>query len=94
MIAKTPKLSVTNCHVLKADNGYVLVDTGYGREWGAFSRQLEGAGIGPTDLRYLILTHHHDDHAGLVKQLVRENPRIRVVMSGLAERPLATGKND
>jgi glyoxylase-like metal-dependent hydrolase (beta-lactamase superfamily II) len=94
MIANIMKVGVTNCYLLKADEGYVLVDTGYDREWDAFRRELARVGVGFSDLRYLILTHHHDDHAGLLNQLVAQNPRIKIVMSERARDPLAKGRND
>ena len=94
MIAKTVKLSVTNCYLLKAERGYVLVDTGYDWEWDAFRGGLEVAGAGLGDLEYLILTHHHDDHAGLLNQVVAQNSRIKIVMSEHAKTLLAKGRND
>jgi len=94
MIAKTMKLSVTNCYLLRADKGYVLVDTAYDWEWDAFCKELETAGVGFGDLEYLILTHHHDDHAGLLNQLLARNPAIKIVMSAHAKDLLAKGKND
>jgi len=94
MIDKTMKLSATNCYLLKAEKGYVLVDTAYDWEWDAFRRELEKSGVGFDDLEYLILTHHHDDHAGLLNQLVAQNPALKIVMSVRAKERLAKGKND
>ena len=93
-MANTLRVGVTNCYLLKADEGYVLVDTGYDREWDAFCKELEKAGVGFGDLTYLILTHHHDDHAGLLNELVAQNPRIKIVMSERARDPLARGRKD
>lgn len=94
MIAKILNLSVTNCYLLKADSGYVLIDTGYEWEWDAFRNELKKARVGFTDLAYLILTHHHDDHAGLLNQVVAQNPSIKLVMSSGAKELLLKGKND
>jgi glyoxylase-like metal-dependent hydrolase (beta-lactamase superfamily II) len=94
MIAKKLKLSVTNCYLLKADHGYVLIDTGYDWEWDTFRKQLDRAKIDFADIEYLILTHHHDDHAGLLNQVVTKNPGIKVVMSRRAKELLAKGRND
>ncbi len=94
MIAETMKLSATNCYLLKAESGYVLIDTAYNWEWGAFCRELHNAGVGFGDRECLILTHHHDDHAGLVKQLVAQDPSIKIVMSVHAKDRSARGRND
>jgi glyoxylase-like metal-dependent hydrolase (beta-lactamase superfamily II) len=94
MIAKTLKLSVTNCYLLKAGHGHVLIDTGYDWEWDAFQKQLDRAEVEFADIDYLVLTHHHDDHAGLLNQLVSKNPGIKVALSGYAKVLLAKGRND
>ena len=94
MIAGTINLSTCNCYLLKADNGYVLIDTGCDWEWDAFCSELQNAGVDLADLHHLILTHHHNDHAGLLNQVVVQNPGIVVVMSANAKDLLAKGRND
>lgn len=93
MIHKVLKLSITNCYILKAGNCYILVDTGYDWEWETFSAELRKTGISYMDIQWLLLTHHHDDHAGLLNNLLQENPNIKVVMSIHAERLVRAGKN-
>jgi glyoxylase-like metal-dependent hydrolase (beta-lactamase superfamily II) len=90
----TLKLSVTHCFLLKTKEGYVLIDTGYEADWELFRRRLQEAGVEFSQLRQIILTHHHDDHAGLLNLIVKENPRIQVVMSRCAKELLARGEND
>ena len=41
-------------------------------------RRSSGAGIAVADLRAILLTHIHLDHAGATGTLVRENPTLRV----------------
>ncbi len=41
---------------------------------------LERAGLGPTDIRWLIVTHIHLDHAGAVGDLAAAFPRATVVV--------------
>jgi glyoxylase-like metal-dependent hydrolase (beta-lactamase superfamily II) len=94
MILAVLRLSVTNCYLLRADNGLVLIDTGYDWEWERFRVALRNTGADFGDIGYLVLTHHHDDHAGLIEQLIKETPRIRVVMSKRTRDLLPKGKND
>lgn len=56
-----------NCFLLMAPDGPTLIDTGTGTLWGdayGHARQaLTDAGISPTDIRRVLLTHLHADHA-------------------------------
>jgi glyoxylase-like metal-dependent hydrolase (beta-lactamase superfamily II) len=94
MVANTLKLSVTNCYLFQSDNRYVLVDTGYDWEWERFQKELKRVSVGAEDIDFLILTHHHDDHVGLINRLLELNPGIKVVMSEKARKLVAEGKND
>ncbi|HBF38776.1 MAG TPA: MBL fold metallo-hydrolase, partial [Firmicutes bacterium] len=38
-----------------------------------FSRRLQEAGISFSQISHIILTHHHDDHAGLLNYIIKEN---------------------
>ena len=88
------KLSVTNCFLVEAGDRYVLVDTGYEDDWDVFRTRLNEAGVELIQISHLILTHHHDDHCGLVHHILQENDSIRVVMSQLCTELIRTGKND
>ena len=88
------KLSVTNCYLVSSKNGYVLIDSGYDYEWELFKHKLAENGISMGQISYIILTHHHDDHSGLLNNIISENKNIKIVMSVLAPALLANGKND
>ena len=50
--------------LIKCENGAILVDTGYpGFEDKIISKMAE-AGVKPSDLKLILLTHGHDDHMG------------------------------
>jgi glyoxylase-like metal-dependent hydrolase (beta-lactamase superfamily II) len=61
-----------NAYLLALDDGYCLVDCGTSLEpgWEALEHALELAGARPADIRRLVCTHLHADHAGLAATLV------------------------
>jgi glyoxylase-like metal-dependent hydrolase (beta-lactamase superfamily II) len=88
------KLSVTNCYLIEMGNKYLLIDTGYENEWGLFCKRLKEVGVGLYEISHIMLTHHHDDHCGLLNKMLEENPDIQIIMSYRAKEYLLTGKND
>jgi glyoxylase-like metal-dependent hydrolase (beta-lactamase superfamily II) len=87
------KLGVTNCFLVRARSAYILIDTGYAYEWDLFCKRLRQAGVSLSEVSHVILTHHHDDHCGLLNAIVRENNDIHVVMSHLTGDILLSGKH-
>jgi glyoxylase-like metal-dependent hydrolase (beta-lactamase superfamily II) len=90
----TIRLSVTNCYLIKVKEKFVLIDTGYEEDWELFKRRLNESGVGLSDISHIILTHHHDDHCGLLNFILNENNGITVVMSKLTVDLIAKGEND
>lgn len=88
------KLSVTNCFLIKNKTKYILIDTGYEYDWELFCKRLKEVGVSIHEISHIILTHHHDDHCGLLNKILEENNDIRVVMSYLAKDLLLKGEND
>lgn len=88
------KLSVTTCYLIKMDEKFLLIDTGYEEDWELFQRRLIEANVEFSQIGYLLLTHHHDDHCGLLHSILRENGDIRVVMSDLCNELIQKGEND
>ena len=64
--------------VLKGANGVALVDPGPSTTLDGLLKALEAQGIAVRDVRQLLLTHIHLDHAGAAGLLLRSNPDIEV----------------
>jgi hypothetical protein len=70
-----------NAFVIKGSEP-ILVETGSAIESAEFMDALRRV-IDPADLRWIWLSHTDFDHIGSVHQLLRENPRLRVVTTFL-----------
>jgi len=64
--------------VLQGGSGVALIDPGPSTTLENLRAALERKGIAVADVRQLLLTHIHLDHAGVTGTLVRENPAIEV----------------
>ena len=69
---KRISLGFTSCYVLPCKEGYLLADTGPERAYRKFRKALRKSGIDYENIRYLLLTHHHDDHAGFAARVADE----------------------
>ena len=56
-----------------------LVDCGYASSFSAVLEGLSEAGVAPSEVRYVIPTHVHLDHAGAAGRLLREMPAAQVL---------------
>ena len=64
--------------VLHGPGGVALIDPGPTSTLPALRAALEKAGIGLTDVRSIVLTHIHLDHAGATGTIAHEQPDVRV----------------
>jgi glyoxylase-like metal-dependent hydrolase (beta-lactamase superfamily II) len=64
--------------VLHGAGGVALIDPGPSTSLPTLRSALERSGVRISDLRQILLTHIHLDHAGSTGSLVKENPAIEV----------------
>lgn len=86
-------LSLSHVYLIPCREGYLQIDTGYEHDYSLYRRNLDRAGIAPGSIRYLLLTHHHDDHAGFLNDLTRDAD-LTIIAHEQADKLLRTGKND
>jgi glyoxylase-like metal-dependent hydrolase (beta-lactamase superfamily II) len=90
---KILKIGYTNIYLLDVNNGYLLIDTSYPDKYGLFVRKINEINIKISEIKYLLLTHHHDDHAGFVAELVK-NSGAKIIVHKAAKSYLETGRID
>jgi hydroxyacylglutathione hydrolase len=84
-------LGITICYLLACTDGYLLIDTGFPKDYPKFLRQLAKSDVELNSIRYLLLTHNHDDHVGFAARLKRETG-ARCIVHRNALAPLREGK--
>jgi hydroxyacylglutathione hydrolase len=87
------KLGFTWCYLVKCSDGLLLVDTSYPTYFRSFQKQVTNLGRGVAEIKYLLLTHHHDDHAGFAADLIRRTG-CRVIVHRNAIKPLERGRSE
>lgn len=70
-----PGLGHVNCYALLDDRGAAVVDPGLpGPDtWSALVARLGQAGLAPSDVHTVVVTHSHPDHYGTAPRLVEES---------------------
>ena len=61
---------VVNTYLISSDKGWILIDTGYAGGFAHFQKMLVRHGVRPEEIRYVFLTHAHDDHAGFLNEVL------------------------
>ena len=77
---------------LGEEDGYVLIDTGYAESYGAFRKRLKKTGVSPKEIKYVFLTHAHDDHAGFLNDVLAITD-AKVILHPMAVERLLKGQN-
>jgi glyoxylase-like metal-dependent hydrolase (beta-lactamase superfamily II) len=71
------------CYVLDTADGPALFDCGPAVTIDTLKAALASRGMQLTDIRHLLLSHIHLDHAGAAGVLVREHPALQVHVSAI-----------
>src|SRR6478609_4956842 len=70
-------------YLVETDDGLALFDCGPTSCLPALHSALEARGLELGDVKHLLLSHIHLDHAGAAGVLVRENPELTVHVSAI-----------
>src|SRR5689334_8199806 len=70
--------------LLESDGGAALIDPGPSAALGTLYTKIAAHGIPMADVRTILLSHIHLDHAGATGSLVQQNPKIQVYVHEIA----------
>ena len=68
----------TNCYLLESSCGWIMIDTDFPGTLYRLMNLLNQHNIKISDIKYLIVTHFHPDHAGIAQDL--KNLGIRLIL--------------
>jgi glyoxylase-like metal-dependent hydrolase (beta-lactamase superfamily II) len=72
---------IVGCYLLDTEDGPALLDCGPTSTIPHLKAELANRGLDLTEVRHLLLSHIHLDHAGAAGVLVRQNPWLQVHVS-------------
>lgn len=84
---------VMNTYIYRTLAGYIMIDTGYEHSLKNVEKRANKQGIALSEIKYVFLTHAHDDHAGFLNELLSIYPNIKVIISNQAMPTLLRGQN-
>ena len=62
----------TNTFFIQGIGGGLLVDTDFAGTLPAFYRAIKEHNIKSSDISYVLATHYHPDHIGLISELIKQ----------------------
>jgi glyoxylase-like metal-dependent hydrolase (beta-lactamase superfamily II) len=88
------EFDATRIFMIPIDDGYVLIDNAYENEIKRFEEYLKNLNINITEIKYVLLTHHHDDHVGFINYITKNNPNVIVILNDKTSNLISQGKNN
>jgi len=82
-----------NTYIYHTLEGYIMIDTGYEHSLKNVEKRANKQGITLSEIKYVFLTHAHDDHAGFLNELLSKYFDIKVIISNHAMTTLIRGQN-
>jgi len=82
-----------NNYIIKTSKGYIVVDTGYAGNFNRFCKKLKEHRISFEEIKFIFITHAHDDHVGFLNELIR-NTDAKLIMHCESPERLLVGHNN
>lgn len=85
---------IMNTWLYPIEGGWVMIDTGYENSYASVLKKLRKLLIQPEEVRYIFLSHAHDDHAGFLEEWMTNHPQTQVIAQEKAITGLRNGQNN
>ena len=69
----------TNTFFIQGIGGGLLVDTDFAGTLPAFYRAIKEHNIKSSDISYVLATHYHPDHIGLISELIKQGVQLILI---------------
>lgn len=66
----------TNYYALDVKGGKLLVDCGWPETMQQFTAEMKRKGVSASEIKYILATHFHPDHAGLVEEFKKLGAKL------------------
>ena len=76
----TVTIRSTHYYLIDTQQGKLMVDTGWAGSLPALKSQLKRYAIDLAQIHFVMITHHHPDHAGLTQEIKRANHARLIIL--------------
>lgn len=73
------KYGNTNTFFIRGIGGNLLIDTDYAGTLPAFYRTIKEHNIKISDITYVLATHYHPDHIGIISELMKQGVKLLLI---------------
>ena len=73
------KYGNTNTYLIKGDSGNLLIDTDYAGTILDFYKAIKEVNVKICDITYVLATHYHPDHMGLISELMQQGVKLLII---------------
>lgn len=84
---------IINQYLIELRDSYLLIDTGYSNGYKRFIKNLSKHRIQKEQIKYVFITHAHDDHIGFLNELLKNLPHIILITNSLSRERFSEGHN-